>query len=209
MTVLTLPHLLDSPRWKGLRVGLLGGTFNPPHQGHVHISLAALKGLKLDAVWWLVTPQNPLKSEAALSLVERVTLAHQLVDHPKILVSDIEKHLATSMSYYSVNQLRQRYPETDFVWITGMDNALSLHRWNRWKDLLGQICMVHLTRPPAKSLIQNCPLRMLGFQKHRFISRADRYPLDSGMTYWMMQKKMINVSSTEIREKGDYRFLNN
>lgn len=202
MSLLASPHLLDSPRWKGLRVGLLGGTFNPPHEGHVHISLSALKGLKLDSVWWLVTPQNPLKEASSLSMAERVKLCHDLVNHPQILVSDIEKDLKVPSTYYVVNHLRHHYPHTDFVWITGMDNALNLHRWNRWKDLLGQICMVHLTRQPAASLIQASPLRMATFQKHKFISRAGRYPLDSGTTYWMMQKKMINISSTQIRNKN-------
>jgi len=201
MAIFSLPHLLDSPRWARMRVGLLGGSFNPPHEGHVHISLAALKGLRLDAVWWLVTPKNPLKDKASLSLEERVRLSKELVKNPKILVSDLEKDLGTSITYYAVKKLRKHYPKTQFAWISGMDNALSLHRWNHWRGLLKEICMVHLTRPPATGLIQGCPLRMQSTQIHRVIDRGAAYPLDSGVTYWMLQKQMIDASSTSIREK--------
>lgn len=180
----------------------MGGSFDPPHQGHVHISLAALKTLKLDAVWWLVSPQNPLKGQKPLPLEERVKLSEDLVQHPQILISDMEKDLGTTITYESVKRLKQRYSKTDFVWITGMDNALSLHKWNHWQELLSEICMVHLTRYPAHALIKNCPLRMLKSQKHVCINRAGLFPLDSGTTYWLMQKKMVNISSTQIRENN-------
>ncbi len=205
MTIFALPHLHDSQRWKNMRVGLLGGSFNPPHEGHLHISLAALKGLDLDAVWWLVSPQNPIKTEAPRPLEERVRMSRELVTHPKILVTDIEKGLGTTITYQTVKRLKGHYPGTQFVWITGMDNALSLHRWNRWKDLLKEICMVHLTRMPAKSLIARSPLRLLGSQKHVVIDKGGRYPLDSGTTYWMLHKNMVDVSSTEIRKKIDVK----
>ncbi|MGB4058257.1 MAG: nicotinate (nicotinamide) nucleotide adenylyltransferase [Alphaproteobacteria bacterium] len=203
MSLFTLPHTLNSPRWNGMRVGLLGGSFNPPHEGHVHISLSALKGLELDAVWWLVTPQNPIKTKAELSMTERVSLSRALTAaHPKILVSDIETALDTTITYETVRHLKKRFPKCQFVWISGMDNALSLHKWHHWHELLEEICMVHLTRKPASSLIQRCPLRLLGRQKHVVVGdKGGRFPLDSGTTYWMLQKKMVNISSTELREK--------
>ena len=201
MALFTNPHLLNSARWKNMRIGLLGGSFNPPHEGHLHISLAALKALKLDAVWWLVSPQNPLKTEAPLPLLERIKLSEELVQHPKILVTAIEAELGTSITYYTIKKLKRAFALTDFVWISGMDNALSLHQWHHWQDLLGEICMLHLTRAPAQSLVRQCPLKMLGSQKHVYIRRGARRPLDSGTTYWMMQKKMVNMSSTAIREK--------
>ena len=197
-----LPHLLNSSRWQNRRIGLLGGSFNPPHEGHVHISLAALKGLKLDCVWWLVTPQNPLKGAKPLPLEERLKLCRGLVDHPRILVTDLEKDLGTNITYDSVRKLKKHYPKTHFVWISGMDNALSLHHWNHWQDLLKEICMVHLTRPPAKSLVRGSPLRDYSAQSHHVIDKAGRYPLNPGVTYWMLQKKMVNISSTELRENG-------
>lgn len=200
MSIFSPPTLLNSPRWSGMRVGLLGGSFNPPHEGHLHISEAALKGLDLDAVWWLVSPQNPIKADKPLPLGERMALCKTLVDHPQILVSDIEKDIGTTITYFTVKKLKRHFPKTEFVWISGMDNARSLHKWNHWQKLLGEICMLHLTRNPAKSLVQACPLKMLGTQKHLFIEKSGKLPLDPGTTYWMMQKKMVNISSTEIRE---------
>lgn len=200
MSLFSNPHPFDNMRWKNMRIGLLGGSFNPPHEGHVHISLAAMKGLELDFVWWLVTPQNPLKGERPLPLKERIRLSKELVQHPKILVSNIEEDLGTNITYFTIQKLKTYFPTTDFVWISGMDNARSLHNWNHWQNLLREICMIHLTRNPAKSLVQNCPLRMFGKQRHIFVDKAARLPLDSGTTYWMMQKKMINISSTQLRE---------
>ena len=185
-----------------MRVGLLGGSFNPPHQGHVHISLAAMKGLELDCVWWLVTPQNPIKDIKAPPQNARADLCRELVTHPNILVSNIETRLGTNITYQTIKKLRHRFSNTDFVWISGMDNALGLHKWNDWQALLDEICMVHLTRNPARSLVRNCPYRMYSKQEHHFIDKAGKLPLDSGKTYWMMQKKMINISSTEIRNKS-------
>jgi nicotinate-nucleotide adenylyltransferase len=196
-----LPHLLDSPRWAGMRVGLLGGTFNPPHEGHVHISLAAMKALHLDAVWWLVTPQNPIKDQAPAPLSERMDLCRSIIKHPKIIVSDIETQIGETITYNVIRKLKTRYARTNFVWISGMDNANNLHKWNHWRQLLKEICMAHLTRPPATSLIKRSPLRLQDTQRHVVISKGGRYPLDSGTTYWMLQKKMINISSTALREK--------
>lgn len=199
MAIFSNPKLLNSARWKNMRVGLLGGSFNPPHEGHMHISLAALKGLELDCIWWLVTPQNPIKQVEAPSVDSRADLCRDLATHPKILVSNIETHMNTNITYDTISKLKKNFGQTDFVWISGMDNALGLHQWNHWQDLLGQICMVHLTRNPARSLVRNCPYRMYEKQKHIFIDKGGKLPLDSGTTYWMMQKKMVNISSTEIR----------
>ena len=195
------PNILDPHRWRGMRIGLLGGSFNPPHKGHEHISLAAMKGLDLDMVWWLVTPQNPLKTMKPRSMEDRVKLSEALITHPKIIISDIEKDLGTNITYDSIKKLKTHHPKTRFVWISGMDNALSLHKWNHWKALLKEISMVHLTRKPATSLIRQCPLRLYGRQTHVFIDKPARYSLNPGTTYWMLQKKMVNISSTEIREK--------
>lgn len=203
MTIFTQPHTLNSRRWDGMRVGLLGGSFNPPHEGHVHISLAALNSLQLDAVWWLVTPQNPLKGDVTpLPLEKRVELSRKLISHPKILVTDLEKDLGTVITYQSIKALKTHFPNTDFVWIMGMDNVHSFHNWNNWRSLLSEICMAHLTRSPATGLVRNCPARMQGGQRHVLVDKGGRFPLDSGVTYWLMQKKMVDISSTAIRAKS-------
>lgn len=160
-----------------------------------------MRALKLDCVWWLVTPQNPLKSQSPAGLKERLAQCRKLVDGaPKILVSGIEKDLGTNITHDTIKRLKTLYPAQSFVWISGMDNALSLHQWNRWKELLAMIPMVHLTRKPATSLIRQCPLRLYSKQNHVFIDKSAAWPLVPGTTYWMLQNKMVNISSTDIRE---------
>ena len=190
-----------------MRIGILGGSFNPPHQGHVHISKIVLKSLKLDAIWWLVTPQNPLKtSDDLLPMDERITLSRKILDnYPKIIVTDMERGFETTYSYASIIKLKKYYPHTDFVWITGMDNAHSLHLWNNWKDLLEEICVVHVTRHPPVKLMKQCPVRMLSTQKHIILDRGGHMPLNPRTTYWLLQKKMVNISSTEIRSKSNFK----
>ena len=186
-----------------MRVGLLGGSFNPPHPGHVHISKIALNALHLDAVWWIVTPHNPLKEKSSLlPYEERIKYCHKIVDHPKVIVTDIEDSLGTTTTYETISKMNTYFPHTRFVWITGMDNALNLHKWNDWQALLKKICMLHITRHPAVSLTQRCPQRLLQNHRHVILQRGGRVKIDSGITYWLLQKKMVNISSTEIRKKN-------
>ncbi|MGH7123366.1 MAG: nicotinate-nucleotide adenylyltransferase, partial [Stellaceae bacterium] len=99
------------------RIGLLGGSFNPAHRGHLHVSLEALKRLDLDQVWWLVAPQNPLKpTKGMASLEERLASARQLVRHPRIAVTDLEARLGTRYTADTLRELRRRFPNTRFVW---------------------------------------------------------------------------------------------
>lgn len=191
-----------------MRVGLLGGSFNPPHEGHVHISHIALNCLNLDAVWWLVTPQNPLKdNRETLPLDKRVALCRDIMQHPKILVTDLEKDLNSRYTCETMLRLNKRFPDTHFAWITGIDNAFTLHQWNEWRRLLRAVCMVHITRSPAVSLIRNCPVQMLGTQKHVFLKRGGTFSLDSGTTYWLLQKRTVDISSTQIRKYIDIKSI--
>ncbi|MBI1301990.1 MAG: nicotinate (nicotinamide) nucleotide adenylyltransferase [Alphaproteobacteria bacterium] len=188
-----------------MRIGILGGSFNPPHEGHVHISKMVLKAFNLHAIWWLVTPLNPLKSKEDLPDVqERLSLCQDLLkdQDPRIIVTDIEEKLKTQHSYATVKKLKHMFPSTQFSWITGMDNAHNLHLWNHWTELLDEICMIHITRHPAVNLVKTCPSRMLKTQKHITVEHGGNLPLDSNTTYWLLQKKMVNMSSTKIRESN-------
>ena len=138
-----------------------------------------------------------------LPLKTRMVLCEDLVDHPRILISDLEKQLGTTVTYDSIRKLKTHFRKSEFVWITGMDNAHSLHKWNNWQDLLGEISMLHISRSPSVSLIRSCPLREYKKQDHVVIDRPGRFLLDSGHTYWLLQKSMVDVSSTEIRNKAE------
>jgi nicotinate-nucleotide adenylyltransferase len=111
------------------RIGLLGGSFNPVHEGHVHISLEAIKRLRLDAVWWLVSPQNPLKSSEGMApYAERLASAQSYARHPRIHVSGIEKTLGTRYTIDTLRALTKRMPRQQFLWLMGADNLAQLHR---------------------------------------------------------------------------------
>ncbi len=120
----------------GQRIGLLGGTFNPPHAAHRAISIAALKRLGLDQVWWLVTPGNPLKNNAGLPPVaERVALARRVSDHPRIVPTGIELTLGTVYTVETLKALARRFPSTRFVWLMGADSLRDFHRWKDWRGI--------------------------------------------------------------------------
>jgi len=129
---------------------LLGGSFNPAHAGHLHITLHALHKLGFDEVWWLVSPQNPLKSVAGMaSYAQRLQSARRVAaSHPRIRVLDIEARFGTRYSYETIALLKSRFPGAHFVWMMGADNLAQFHRWRRWKRILAEIPVVVFDRAP-------------------------------------------------------------
>ncbi len=130
------------------RIGLLGGSFNPAHEGHLAISIEALKRLRLDRVWWLVSPQNPLKPVAGMSsFAERFASAQALARHPRIVVSDLEQRLGT---YYTIDTVRwlQRHCHARLVWLIGADNLAQLPRWRGWRELVSRVPIAVFDREP-------------------------------------------------------------
>jgi nicotinate-nucleotide adenylyltransferase len=135
------------PHAPGMRIGLFGGTFDPPHWAHVAASLLALKRLKLDSVWWLVTPGNPLKNTSGLApLQQRIDAARGLTHHPRIHVTGIEAVIKTRHTYKTLKWLIGRCPRVRFVWIMGADNLRSFHRWQKWRDIAKLVPFVVVDR---------------------------------------------------------------
>ncbi len=119
-----------------MRIGLFGGTFDPPHQAHRAACLIAMRRLGLDRVWWLVTPGNPLKDTRGLSpLGERLAAARTLAHHPRIDVSGFEAAIKVRYTYDAIRYLVARCPGVHFVWIMGADNLRSFHRWQKWRGI--------------------------------------------------------------------------
>ena len=132
------PHLPASsfPRTRpGLRIGLLGGSFNPPHAAHRAMSLFAMKRLGLDRVWWLVTPGNPLKDNRLPPLADRIAAARRVARHPRIDVTGLESVIRTRYTVDTIAWLTRRFPLVRFVWIMGADNLRQFHRWENWRRI--------------------------------------------------------------------------
>ncbi|PJK27963.1 nicotinate-nucleotide adenylyltransferase [Minwuia thermotolerans] len=134
---------------RGLRIGLLGGSFNPAHDGHRHLSLEALHRLALDEVWWLVSPQNPLKATKGMApLARRLEFAERLARHPRIRVTDIEARMATRYTVDTLSELRRRHPDERFVWLMGADNLRQLPGWDRWTEMMALVPVAVFDREP-------------------------------------------------------------
>jgi nicotinate-nucleotide adenylyltransferase len=139
-------HLKVPMAAPNMRIGLLGGSFNPAHAAHRQISLAALKRLRLDQVWWLVSPSNPLKAKAP-GLETRITIAREVAHHPKIVVTGFEAGRNSAYTVDTIRFLKRRYPSVNFVWLMGADNLVSFHRWRSWETLFRLVPIAVLDRP--------------------------------------------------------------
>ncbi|MGE0421901.1 MAG: nicotinate-nucleotide adenylyltransferase [Reyranellaceae bacterium] len=190
-----------APRLTDRRIGLLGGSFNPAHEGHVHISLEALKRLGLDEVWWLVSPQNPLKAAAGMaSLADRMTGARALAArHRRLRVTDLERKLGTRYTIDTVRALRRRHPRARFVWLMGADNLRQLPRWKDWPALVESIPIAVIDRPGF------APAALSGAPAHRYAGArlppaAARSLADRAAPAWTFLYTRLNpLSATALR----------
>ena len=189
----------------GQRIGLLGGSFDPAHAGHAHITREALKRFGLDRVWWLVSPGNPLKSRGPAPLADRMARAAAVMHHPRVTVTDIEARLGTRATADTIAALRARYPGVRFVWLMGADNLAQFHLWQDWERILDAVPVGVLARPGdrisarmSRAARVYAPYRLSGAASH-LLGRA-RAP-----AWCFVNVPMVDVSSTAIRARGGWR----
>jgi ribosome silencing factor RsfS/YbeB/iojap/nicotinate (nicotinamide) nucleotide adenylyltransferase len=188
------------PRDTVRRIGLLGGSFNPAHEGHRHVSLEALKRLGLDEVWWLVSPQNPLKSDDGMEpLATRLARARMTANHPRIRVDVPELLLGTRYTLDTVRALRRLYPHAKFVWLTGADILPQLVRWQGWRELFAVIPIAAFARPgwSYPALLSTAPR---AFARYRLAAEQARGLATCAPPAWcFIPSRLDSHSATAIR----------
>ncbi len=185
----------------GQRIGLFGGSFNPAHEGHVAVSEEALKRLQLDCVWWLVSPQNPLKdSRDTGDFNERLTHATNLADNPRLVVTGLEAELGTRTTAQTFDMLAPMFQHSRFVWIMGADSFADLHHWNDWREIPATLPLAVFARPGWTQKALSSPAARL-LANHR-LDAADAGQLaDRAAPAWCFLNMPLRYeSSTAIRD---------
>ena len=188
---------------KGMVIGLLGGSFDPAHRGHVHITREALKRMGLDRVWWLVSPGNPLKARGPAPMADRMARARAVMRDPRVVVSDLEARLGSRFTAGTLERLQAIYPGVRFVWLMGADNLGQFHRWERWEDILRMVPVGVLARPGwgVRGRMSKAA-RIYG--GHR-VDRGEVLRLRAAPCWCFVTLPMDGSSSSAIRARGEWR----
>lgn len=191
---------------KGQKIGLLGGSFNPAHRGHRHISLEALRRLDLDEVWWLVSPQNPLKPPKGMApLEQRLAEARAAADHPHLRVTDLERVLDTVYTAETLSALVARFPGVRFVWIMGADNLVQVHRWQHWQEIF-HLAPVAVFARPTYSLRALASKAARRFARQRVNgSRIAGLAAAEPPAWSFLHIRLDPLSATALRNRKDRR----
>lgn len=187
---------------KGMVIGLLGGSFDPAHSGHVHLTRQAMARMGLDAVWWLVTPANPLKARQPAPLAERLVRARAVMVHPRVKITALEVQLRTRATADTIDRLRALYPRVQFVWLMGADNLVQFHKWGRWRDILRAVPVGVLARPGA-GVAARLSVAARAFRVYR-TARGETLRGHAPPVWCFVNMPMIAVSSSQIRARGEW-----
>jgi nicotinate-nucleotide adenylyltransferase len=189
-----------------MRIGLLGGSFNPPHIGHRHISVEAIRLLGLDQVWWIVSPGNPLKSHADLPpMAERMAQSIDVSAHPSIIVTGFEAGLGSPYSAETLLYLTSRYPDVHFVWLMGADNLAQIHRWRHWRQIFRTLPIAVLDRPGWRHRSLASPAASVYRSARRPASTARRLATSAPPAWTFLSIPLSHMSSTELRHQHPRR----
>ena len=189
-------------RGSSRRIGLLGGSFNPAHQGHREISLAALALLGLDEVWWMVSPQNPLKPVAGMApFADRVDAARKVARHPRIKVTGIEARLGTRYTADTLRKLTASCRNCRFVWLMGADNLAQIAEWKDWQQIFHLLPIAVFDRPTYtyKAMAAQAARRFQAFRRPE--QAAGRLAITPPPAWTFMHHRLNPISATEIRAK--------
>lgn len=189
---------------RGCRVGLLGGSFDPPHEGHLHISRWALRRFRFNRVWWLVSPGNPLKTSGPAPIGRRLAACRDLIADPRIEATDIEAALGTRYTAETLSALRGLYPGVRFSWLMGADNLIGFHHWRDWRWIMDSFAVGVLARPgcTARALMSPAARR---YWRHRLKGAESQLLGVAAAPAWtLLTGTMSDASSSAIRARGEW-----
>ena len=188
------------PLAAGQKVGLLGGSFDPPHQGHVHISKVARKKFGLDKVIWLVSPGNPLKAHPPAPIAERLKASRKILGQgPQYGASDIELLLGTRFTAETLGEISNAYPEVSFVWLMGADNLAQFHKWENWKQIAQTVPIGVIARPEQRVAARHSVAANV-LRRAQIPERASHGLGRAEAPAWcFVNCPMVNLSSTQLR----------
>ena len=188
----------------GQVVGLLGGSFDPAHAGHVHVTREALKRFGLDRIWWLVSPGNPLKSHGPAPMVDRLARAREIMRHPRVEVTDLEARTGTRYTAETLEALFKLYPGVRFIWLMGADNLADFHRWERWDWILSNVPVGVIARPGDR-VDARTSVAAQRFRHARLRGREAALLGHSPAPAWcLVNVPMVDQSSSAIRARGEW-----
>ncbi len=183
------------------RIGLLGGSFDPPHKGHIYISIEAKKLLQINEIWWLVTPQNPLKISEPTTYQKRIKNCKEISKDKPILIKEIEKKINSKHTYQTLDYLLNHYANIKFFWIMGADNLISFHKWQKWRQILKEVSIVVFKRHGYNNqALKSIACRT--FANYRINSHQINKNNFIKLPSWAwVDNREIKISSTEIRQQ--------
>ena len=185
----------------GTKIGLFGGSFDPPHLGHVHFSLQAIKHFNLDKVIWLISPGNPLKSMSPAPIQTRLRQAQEIVHSSKIIISKVETEIGAQYSWETLDYLSLKYPRTKFVWLMGSDNLAQFHLWKNWRWIIDNFPIGVLARPQFRQKGLNSKVSKI-YKSHKLPANQGRLlPYYPSPKWCFSNMPLMKVSSSEIRKK--------
>ncbi len=185
-----------------MRIGLYGGSFNPPHDGHAHVSQVALRRLKLHRIWWLVTPGNPLKDASDLATLDaRMRAARALTRDRRVVVTALEADIGTTRTLSMLRWLKRHAPRVHFVWVMGADNLAGFHRWHGWREIVAEIPIAVVDRPGFTLPALTSPAARVLANDQLDEDDATRLAVMRPPAWTFLRAPLNPLSSTDLRQQ--------
>ncbi|MFC3060355.1 nicotinate-nucleotide adenylyltransferase [Paenirhodobacter populi] len=190
--------------YRGMRIGILGGSFDPAHEGHAHITREAMRRFGLDRVWWMLSPGNPLKAQGPAPMAERIAEARRIMPDPRVVITDVEARLGTRYTAQTLRRLLALYPGVHFVWLMGADNLLQFDRWDNWRAIMQMVPVGVLARPGAQLAVRHARAARIYASARLDAAQAKRLPEALLPAWCFVQIPMSDLSSSAIRANGGW-----